>query len=510
MTLAPAWRRALPPLLILLTWVLFWYRDTFVAMVTIWARSDTFTHGFIVPPISLWLIWRQRAVLAEMAPRPCWAMALLLPLLGLGWLLGELAAINALTQFAATLSLIAVVVMICGWAVSRRIAFPLAFLLLAVPFGDFMMPTLMDWTAKFTVLGLRLTGIPVYQEGLQFVIPSGSWSVVQACSGVRYLIASLTVGVLFAYLNYHSLKRRLIFVAVSLAVPIVANWMRAYIIVMLGHVSGNKLATGVDHLIYGWLFFGVVIMLMFVIGARWAETDPPATMSTAPVSLTAKGGALWPATLLAALLAALPPLAETLIERSESTVPPMLLISPNEAAAGWTMQNDLPTDWRPAFQNPSAEMQAAWGKNGQIVGVYIGYYRHQNYERKLVSSENMLVRYQDRAWAQVASGHAEADFLMPAQSLRRAELRGAGVDASNDIHRLVAWQTYWVAGRLTTSEAVAKALTAVSRLFGQGDDGAVVVLYAPLTTGGEKALRDFARDNGALIAATLQHTREIR
>ena len=125
-----------------------------------------------------------------------------------------------------------------------------------MPFGEFLLPVLMEYTANFTVTALRLSGIPVYREGLQFVIPSGSWSVVEACSGVRYLIASFMIGTLFAYLNYRSTRRRLVFMGVSIVVPILANWLRAYMIVMLGHLSGNTIAVGVDHLIYGWLFFG--------------------------------------------------------------------------------------------------------------------------------------------------------------------------------------------------------------------------------------------------------------
>ena len=53
------------------------------------------------------------------------------------------------------------------------------------------------------------------------------------------------------------------FIAASIVVPIVANWLRAYMIVMIGHLSNNKYAVGVDHLIYGWVFFGVVMMLLF-------------------------------------------------------------------------------------------------------------------------------------------------------------------------------------------------------------------------------------------------------
>ena len=116
------------------------------------------------------------------------------------------------------------------------------------------------------MIAVRASGIPVYRDGLQLVIPSGTWSIIEGCSGIRYLIASLMVGALFAHLNYRSTSRRLMFMLVALVVPIVANWFRAYMIVMIGHLSNNRLAVGVDHLIYGWVFFGVVIGETTVIG----------------------------------------------------------------------------------------------------------------------------------------------------------------------------------------------------------------------------------------------------
>ncbi|HRY90680.1 MAG TPA: archaeosortase/exosortase family protein, partial [Rubrivivax sp.] len=73
------WRKALLLLLATITWVLFWYWDTARAMVAIWARSDTYAHAFIVPPISLWLIWRKRHELACLKPEP--TLWLVLPLI---------------------------------------------------------------------------------------------------------------------------------------------------------------------------------------------------------------------------------------------------------------------------------------------------------------------------------------------------------------------------------------------------------------------------------------------
>jgi len=248
------WSVALPALVVTLLAILVLYRETAMAMVEIWARSDTFMHGFIVPPITLWLIWRIRNNIALLTPRPNAWVLLMLAATGFVWLLGELATVGTLSQFALITMLVLSVPAVLGFQVAKRITFPLAYLFFAVPFGEFALPQMMEWTANFTILGLRLSGIPVYREGLQFVIPSGSWSVVEACSGVRYIIASLTVGTLFAYLSYHSFKRRLIFICVAFIVPLIANWVRAYMIVMIGHLSGNKLAVGVDHLIYGWAF----------------------------------------------------------------------------------------------------------------------------------------------------------------------------------------------------------------------------------------------------------------
>ena len=140
-----------------------------------------------------------------------------------------------------------------------------------MPFGEALIPPLIDFTADFTVTALQLTGIPVYREGSFFTIPSGNWSVVEACSGLRYLIASFTLGALYAYLTYRSLKRRLIFIALSVIVPIIANGVRAYLIVMTGHLSDMSLAVGIDHLIYGWVFFGLVMLLLFWAGSFWRE-----------------------------------------------------------------------------------------------------------------------------------------------------------------------------------------------------------------------------------------------
>lgn len=244
-------------------------------MVSIWSRSDTFAHGFLVLPISLWLVWikRDHLLMRNIRPAP-WVAALLIPP-SLLWLLAWMIDVSVVQQLALVTLLIVGVWAILGHKLAAVLAFPLFFLYFGVPMGEGLIPPMMEFTAFSTVWLIKLTGIPVYREGLYFSLPSGYWSVVEACSGVRYIIASVTVGTLYAYLTYRSIKRRLLFILVSAIVPIFANTARAFIIVMLGHWSGMTVATGADHLVYGWVFFGFVIFILFWLGNFFREDEKP-------------------------------------------------------------------------------------------------------------------------------------------------------------------------------------------------------------------------------------------
>ncbi|MGB5082984.1 MAG: exosortase, partial [Burkholderiales bacterium] len=149
-------------------WLLAWYGDTVQSMVATWQRSDTFAHGFLIAPISAWMIWRKRHAVAALDLRPDFRVLPLLALAGFGWLLGQLAGAGVAQQFGVVLMIPLLVWVILGTAVVRTLAFPLCFLLFAVPFGEFLELPLMEHTADFTVAALRLTGIPVYREGQFF------------------------------------------------------------------------------------------------------------------------------------------------------------------------------------------------------------------------------------------------------------------------------------------------------------------------------------------------------
>ena len=504
-----AWRRPLFLMFSAVVALLWLYKDTALGMVEIWYRSETNTHPFLVPPIAIWLIWRQRQQLVFLTPRPMPWMLVPMFALGMMWLLGEMVSANAVRQFALVAVIVICVPLVGGWDLARAIGFPLAYLFFCVPVGEALLPTLMDWTADFTVAALRLSGVPVFREGMNFTIPSGNWSVVEACSGVRYLIASLMVGTLFAYLNYRSARRRLLFVGVSILVPIVANWVRAYMIVMLGHLSNNKIATGVDHLIYGWVFFGVVITIMFMIGARWAEPDLPQRVAS-QLELPEAGLADWRMTLVTVVgvvLLAFPPIFAN--SNTSVLLPVNVTIAvPKMLPGGWRADAESTPIWAPRFDNPSATAHALYRKAGSnsVVGVHIYYYRGQSQERKLITSTNQLIRRSvDHGWVPlqpveqfVRVGQDQVEWrrtqlLMPPQS---ATSRGS----------LSVWQTFWSGNQLTSNEFMAALVGSWHRLLGRGDDTAAIFLYtvgAP-DDGADKLLAAFASEHTSQLVEGLR------
>ncbi len=247
------------------------YQDALIAMEAIWSRSDTFAHGYFILPISLWLLWRDKEILLASAAQPTW---LPIPLLAISLFVGLFsyaADINVLVQLSAVTSLIFLLWSLVGHKLAWRYKFPLSYLIFAVPMGENLIPWLQDVTAWFTVFFLKLNGIPVFVDGLYIQIPTGMFEVAVACSGIRYLIASLAVGTLYAYLTYNKTHKQLIFFIFALCLPILANGIRAYGIVAIAYYSDMKYATGADHLIYGWVFFGLIIMLMFWIGGFFAD-----------------------------------------------------------------------------------------------------------------------------------------------------------------------------------------------------------------------------------------------
>ncbi len=484
------WRTTLIASALVFAGLLVLFRSTAAGMVYIWYNFETYTHGFLILPISLWLVWHKRAYLAGLTPQP--SPAFLLVLLGglFVWALARLSGVLVVEQFAFVAVVSSALTAVIGWQVAKFLAFPLLFLFFAVPMGEDLVPPMMEFTATFTVEALKLSGIPVYRDGLWFSLPSGNWSVVEACSGVRYLIASVTLGVMYAYVTYHTLWKRLLFIAMSAVVPILANGMRAYIIVMIGHLSNMEYATGVDHLIYGWVFFGIVMFILFWIGSFWQEEPVPPEIVPPPRAMSLQAGRL--RVMLVAVIALAAALATVWITgRAESAeVGTLSELTAPAGGDGWA-QSAEPVAWRAAHLPTPHKIEAGYASGDAVVQLYVILFPSQRQGNEAINRKNKIAddlqRFNDLGTAMVALGDDEV-------AVNRAR-----VVVSNDgiLHEHLVWQWYRVAGRSLTNRYEGKAWEALARLWPGRADGAWVAITTPLNGEGlevaERRLAGFAR-----------------
>ena len=507
----PKWKKSIALTFSLVVFIVILYSNTFLQMVRLWNTSDTYAHGFVVPFISFWLIWRVRETWLEMEPQPFKVGLVLICLSSIVWFFGNLVSVNSLTQFSFILMICLCIPTMLGWEITKKILFPITFLFFAVPIGDFLLPIMMSWTADFTVVALQLTGIPVYRENLQFVIPSGRWSVVEACSGIRYLLASVTVGSLFAYLNYQNFTKRLIFVLFAIIVPLVANWLRAYMIVLIGHYSGNKLATGVDHLIYGWLFFGLIIIVMLFIGMKWADPEKTPVINSEKriIDITNVNKNAYYLYFLCLIVLLAPIAVNNFIDSRIKIFP--VTIGELDLKNSWKFSKNPENEWSPDFPNSVFQSKSSYLSNdSQQVSLSISYFRKQNYESKLVTSTNTLINFNEKQWQKFSTEKKiillkDNNFDIESSIIERKNYFLDGKDK-----KILVWKFYWVNDVFTSNDVYAKILGVISKIKGNGDDGAIVVIYSSFdsdVSSKSDLLKKFLEDNLSSIQNALLETK---
>lgn len=268
----PYWRPSLVRLAATIAALLIIFWQDAAKMAQIWWTSSTFTHCLFIMPIVGWLIWQRRDELWRLTPRP-FAPGLALVALGaLGWLVGEASGVGFVRQASFVFLIQSSVLTMLGLQVTRGILFPLFYLSFLVPFGEELVPPLQTITAKLSMTFLGWAGIPAHIEGIFITTPTGHFKVAEACSGVKFLVAMLAYASLAANVCFKSWMRRALFMVVALIVPILANGFRAYSTIHISEFTGSTaFASSMDHVIYGWFFFGFVMLV--VMGLSWKFFD---------------------------------------------------------------------------------------------------------------------------------------------------------------------------------------------------------------------------------------------
>jgi exosortase A len=465
------WGLAVTAFAVVVAVLLGCYWQTVQSLLWTWDHDGTYQYAFLIFPISAWVAFSLRHQVRANPPAPSvWGLAAVAGLVFV-WYAGRLLDVNVAQHFAFVTLFPALVLACWGWRALWVLAFPLGYLVVfAVPWGDGLVGPLQDITAHFAVHALELTGTPVLLNGREIVTPSAVWMVADACSGVKFFIACSALGCLYAWLMYRRWWKRVLFVALAAVVPIIANGLRVYFTILIGETWGLEYATGTDHMIFGWQFFGTVLVLLLVGGwffrDRIVVREDPLPNGDRPSGARA---VVWPVAL--ALLVAGPALAAGLA----SPAPPETIRLDAPVVAGWVGPQAATDDWRPSFSGATGQVRVAYqsASGNDVVAlfhaVYVGKPRRGH---TLVTYGNDVY---DPSNTHILSAADQPVDLADAQGVTARELRLAGATGS----RLV-WYWYCVDQRCTHSPVLIKLYQAWDVLRGHVPRSSVWALSSPV------------------------------
>jgi len=467
------WRNASIALSFVVVVILISFFDTVKELGLTWWDKPEYNHCLLILPIIIYLIYERREIFRKIAPVPSWLG--LLPLLGgaVLWLLGELADTNVVRQFGLIIILQGCLLTILGKRVVLGLLFPIFYMIFLIPFGDFLVPALQDFTTVFVIMTLNLFGIPVFVEGVFLSIAAGDFHVAEACAGLRFLVATVALGTLMANVAYKTLGRQITVVILSFAVPVLANGLRASGIILIAHWSDMKYATGVDHIVYGWIFFAIVLLVFIAIAMTFTNrglTDGYIDFTKKYWSVNQKIRLRYFAVPLgiSAIIVISAPFYISVIEQRYQTFANNRITFDAET---WGKDVSMSASWKPQYSGASQVFHLhREAQDFEAIDTYAAYYQYQTQGSEMIRFGNGVD--QQAGWTRVESRKITTRINGANVSVNEILLQSAG-------QKRLVWYWYWVDGRITASNYKTKLFDAKAKLLGGRLDSAVIALSVP-------------------------------
>lgn len=485
-TALTGWQRHLAALGIIAAAILALFHRDVIGMAVIWWNASTYGHCLFVPLLVAWLVQQRAPDLKQLEP-VAWAPGLLW--LGLGafaWLLGAAAGAAVVRHGALILMMQGAVIALLGPAVTRGLLFPLFYALFMVPFGEEIVAPLQLVTAHLATAMLTLSGVPAHMEGIFITTPKGYFEVAEACSGAKFVIAMTAYGVLVCNVCFRSWRRRVLFLGGALGLSILANGVRAFATILVAELTSIDAAAGFDHVVYGWIFFAIIMIVVMAIAWPFFDRHPgdpwfdPVRLQRVEVGRSRTGAVAGAA--LALILAAPFWLAASAAAGPSLPSAPVL-----PQIKGWVRTDEPPLyPWRPRFDGADYLTMARYrNAAGQVVDLTIATYDRQVEGRELVGfGQGAADPDGEWTWSQTAPAPADA--------------RGEQITAPHRAVRHVV-SFYLVGnGNPTGSGHLVKLQTMKARLTGGDQRAAALLISAEQQEGqsSDAAISAFLRDLG--------------
>jgi exosortase A len=444
-----------------------------------WRDVFEYHHGILIVAITIGWLWKIRRDIDACDARPVRAALPLIVLALVAWTVAYRANSELLQQMLVPVIPLLAVYAICGPQVCRRVAAPLAYLYFAIPVWDQLLPFLQWLTTTVAEWVLGVMGVPTQVEGHHVTIPSGRFSIIEGCSGKRFLVIALAFAALAAAIEGLRWRRTLYLLAVATCLALITNWLRVVTVIYAGHVTQMQhYLVAHEHKSFGYALF--VPMLFAILWSARSIRRRQAAASALPMVPAAEhsGRPIDWAVVMVSI--ALPIVVWGRAPERGATVH---LGALPVATGRW--QGPLPADleWQPKFVNPAEELRASYSVNGQRVEIYLNVYALQTQGSELVFHRNSV---------------APAErFTMMRRLPRPAGAPPAIVVRESSGRRWVVAQMYEVGGRPTASPGLAQVYYGLHAIVRPVPAGtlASAVRCAGDCNSAEQAIDDFWREH---------------
>ncbi|MEJ2033836.1 MAG: exosortase/archaeosortase family protein [Deltaproteobacteria bacterium] len=253
------------------------YSPVVKALVSAWADSDQYSHGFLIGPIGAYIIYSKRKRLENTPVCPSQWGLFLVTLSLLVYAFSFYADIRTLSAYSIIPLIAGIILYLWGLQLLKEMSFPLFILIFMIPFpsqlySEMTIP-LQLFVTKVSVWMAYLFGVPVYREGNIINLPAARFQVVQTCSGLRSVISLLTVGAVLSYFFLHSKYTRVILFLSAIPVAILVNIIRVTVLVLIFYYLGYDLSAGESHTILGLGVFLIAMASLVIIQRLLSQWD---------------------------------------------------------------------------------------------------------------------------------------------------------------------------------------------------------------------------------------------
>lgn len=350
------------------------YFPTLASLFERWTKWDeSLSHALVVLSLFFYLLFRTlpwslstRTTFDYLAPICLFISASL-------WYAGSLASISIIEQLA--LLLVVVFFLASSYSISilwfHRILFSL--LIFTIPIWDQLNTPLVNLSGFVVGNVVSFISIPASIEGNSIFIPSGHIIIADGCSGLRYLEISMALGVIICLFNNYTEKQLIPVLLISIFLGLLANWLRIFILVLIGYNTEMKSSLMNDHEFFGWALFAIICFPAMYLAPVIKSTRPNASTPSQPHWITPS------------ILVLIFPIAFHFTQWKPSDQHPKEILV-NQGYAKVSKLHDLLI----APETPTLVESAELKSDGKVIGAQRLYYKKTNQDQKLVPYINHL------------------------------------------------------------------------------------------------------------------------